>query len=171
MTILRATDADIPLILRGLAATPNPPNENEDSIAAIIEASRFFYVDTVQLTFAYLSPRLDPPEDEEIDTVVVYWITPGKLNPAKHTPVLGVACRAVRRAHPELGPARIWGDFPGAGDTATERKADSTRQAQEHDTWMGTELSDKDADNPKMRRGQSTLDAVIAGIDEVEAAG
>ncbi len=159
MTIRRAAVRDAADILRALAATPNPPNETLESIAAIIEDSDFFFVDTVQNTFVRLVPRLD-----EMDTIVVYWVWTGDLNPALHTPVLGAACRAVRRAHPALGPNRIWGDFPGAGNTDATRKVDSTRQAREHDSWMGAALSDKDADNPRMTQGQSTLDAVIARV-------
>ena len=167
MTIRRATARDIPLIGRGLAALPNPPNENEDTIAAIIEESEFFFVDTVELTFVRLEPRPVPPADCtdcEPDTIVVYWVWTGALNPTLHTPVLGAACRAVRRAHPALGPAPIWGDFPGAGDTDVARKADSNRQAKEH-TWMGAALSTTDSkNNARMDEGRATLDAVIAAL-------
>ena len=159
MAIRRATARDAAFVLRALLAGPNPPNETEESIAAIIEDSDFFFVDTVENSFVRLIPRPDEP-----DTIVVYWVWTGDLNPALHTPVLGAACRAVRRAHPALGPSLIWGDFPGAGGTDAERKTDSIRQAREHDSWMGAELSDKFADNPRMQRGQSTLDAVIAGV-------
>ena len=159
MTIRRATARDAPFIEAGLSRLPNPPLMGEGDVERIIETSGFFFVDTVEKVFVRLTPRPDEP-----DTIVVYWVWVGDLDPALHTPVLGAACRAVRRAHPALGPAPIWGDFPGAGDTEAERKVDSTRQAREHDTWMGAELSDKDADNPKMRQGASTLDAVIARV-------
>ncbi len=164
MTIRRATTVDIGLVELGLSRLPNPPNMGEGDIERSIEFHDFFYVDTVREVFVLVIPR-----QEELDTYIPYWIWEGKTNARLQTPVLGVACRAVRRAHPDLGPRRIWGDFPGAGDTVTERKADSTRQAREHDSWLGSDLSDKDAENPKMRQGQSTLDAVIAAIDALEA--
>ncbi len=164
MTIRRATARDIPFILRGLAETPNPPNMDEGDIERMIADSDFFFVDTVQRTFARLSPRPDEP-----DTIVVYWVWTGDLDPVLHTPVLGAACRALRRAHPALGPAPIWGDFPGAGGTDAARKLDSRRQAQEHDSWMGAALSTTNSNNnPRMDEGRATLDAVIAGVAALE---
>ncbi len=173
MAIRRATARDIPLIEAGLAALPNAPLLGEGDVERIILESDFFFVDTVQRTFVRIEPRPVPPADCadcEPDTIVVYWIWEGDLNPALHTPVLGAACRAVRRAHPALGPAPIWGDFPGAGNTDVKRKLDSNRQAKEHTSWMGAALSTTDSlNNDKMREGRATLDAVIAGVAALEA--
>ncbi len=165
MPIRRATAADIGLIERGLSRLPNPPNLGEGDVERSIEAHDFFYIDTVREVFVLVIPRPDEP-----DTYIPYWIWQGDLNPALHTPVLGVACRAVRRAHPDLGPRPIWGDFPGAGDSDAKRKTDSERQAAEHSSWMGDALSTADSkNNDKMGEGRATLDAVIAGVAALEA--
>ena len=165
MTIRRATARDIPLIGRGLAALPNAPLLGEGDVERSIADHDFFYVDTVQKVFALVIPRRAEP-----DTYVAYWIWQGDLNPALHTPVLGAACRALRRAHPALGPAAIWGDFPGAGSTDATRKLDSNRQAKEHTSWMGAALSTTDSkNNIRMDEGRATLDAVIAGVAALKA--
>ncbi len=171
--IRQATDADIPLIEAGLARLPNPPTMGEGDVERIIESSDFFFVDTVRNVFVWITPRPEPPEDCkdcEPDTIVVYWIWEGPTNPRLQTPVLGVACRAVKAAFPALGPQPIWGDFPGSGGTEAERKADSIKQAQEHESWMGDALTTGDSkNNDKMEEGRATLDAVIAGIAALEA--
>ena len=165
MTIRRATARDIMFIKRGLAALPNPPNLGEGDVERSIEERDFFYVDTVRKVFALTIPRPDEP-----DTYIPYWIWAGKFSVVLHTPVLGAACRAVRRAYPALGPQPIWGDFPGAGSTDAKRKLDSERQAAEHSSWMGDALSTADSkNNDKMGEGRATLDAVIAGVAALEA--
>ena len=164
MAIRRATARDVTLIERGLSRLPNPPNLGEGDVERSIDSHDFFYVDTVQEVFALVIPRPDEP-----DTYVAYWIWQGDLNPALHTPVMGVACRAIRRAHPALGPAPIWGDFPGAGTSDSKRKADSERQAAEPSSWMGDARSTADSrNNDKMGEGRATLDAVIAGVAALE---
>ncbi len=161
MTIRRATARDAPLIEAGLSRLPNAPLLGEGDAETFIDSHDFFYVDTVQKVFAVVIPRPDEP-----DTYISHWIWPGAFDAALYTPVLGAACRAVRRAHPRLGPAPIWGDFPGAGTSDAKRKLDSRRQATEHASWMGAALSTADSrNNIRMDEGRATLDAVIAGVD------
>ena len=102
------------------------------------------------------------------DVVVPWWVWEGDFIAAAHLPVLGACARAVLKAVPGAARWPLWGDFPGEGDTDAERKADSIRQAQEHSSWLGSALADKDSpNNAKMRQGSSTLAAVIAAIPAV----
>ncbi len=171
MTIRRATLDDVPLILQLLSATPNPPNEDEDSIAAILDDfDQFTYVDTTEIVVVRLAPRPDQRDDDgrpAPDVVVPWWIWEGDFQ-SSHRLVLGDCARAVLTAFPTAGSWPIWGDFPGDGNTTAARKADSRRQAREHRSWLGGDLTDKDSpNNAKMRQGRSTLGAVIAAIPAV----
>jgi hypothetical protein len=121
------------------------------------DPAQFFYIDPAAPAFAWLSPRL-----VERDVAAVYWVWEGAFSFADHAPVLGIAARAVKAAIPGAGPWPIWGDFPGAGDTDVDRKADSIRQAREHSAWLGVKLTDAESPNtPRQQQGRSTLDAVI----------
>lgn len=160
MTIRRATAADIPLILQLLRATPNPPNESEESIQAYMDdRAEFIYVDIEVPAIARLSPDTVAQE-----VPIPWWVWRGAFNATAHLPVLGAACRAVKASLPTSGPWPIFGDFPGAGGTDAERKADSVRQAQEHTSWLGS-VTDKESPNsPEMQQARSTVDAVIAAV-------
>lgn len=170
MAILQATSADVALILRLLAATPNPPNEDEDSIAAILDASdQFIYIDTTEIVVVRLAARPNQLDDAGLpapDVVVPWWLWDGAFA-AAHRPVLGACARAVLAAFPAAGPWPIWGDFPGAGATEAERKTDSISQAREHSSWLGSLTDVESPNNAKMQQGRSTLAAVITAIPVV----
>lgn len=170
MAILTAAAADIALILQLLAATPNPPLETEESIQAILDdPTQFIYIDTTEIVVIRMLPRPDQLDDDgnpAPDVVVLWWIWEGDFR-AAHRPVLGACARAVLAAFPAAGPWPIWGDFPGDGGTAAERKADSIRQAQEHSAWLASLTDVESPNNAKMQQGRSTLAAVITAIPAV----
>ena len=162
---------DVALILRLLAETPNPPNEDAETIGAILDdTGQITFIDLAMPVFVRMSPRPDQIDDDgnpAPDVIVVWWVWEGDFISAAHLPVLGVCARAVLKAFPQSATWPIWGDFPGEGDTEAERKADSIRQAQEHSSWLGS-LTDVDSpNNAKMQQGRSTLAAVIAVIPAV----
>lgn len=158
MTAVVADATHASFILTLLRVTPSPPNETEESIKAIIDdPTQVIYVDTRHGVVVRLNARPD-----EQDVIVIWWLWTGKLNATRHLPTLGMAVRAVKAALPMSGSWRIWGDFPGEGDTDVERKADSTRQADEHDSWLGGATTRDSKQNPKMSEKRSTVDAVIA---------
>jgi hypothetical protein len=162
MTIHKATEADIALILRLLADTPNPPNEEEETIQAILDdPMEFVYIDPMVPVLCRMAPRR-----AEQDVPIPWWVWVGAFRPGRHLPILGVTARAVKEAIPVAGPWPVYGNFPGAGDTKAERSADSKRQADEHASWLGGVTSVVSPRNPSMQEARSTIDAVIAAIPE-----
>lgn len=162
MTIEQATSVHVGDILRMLAATPNPPNEDERTIQAILDDHmRFTYIDLAVPVLVSMAPSRAKQE-----VPIPWWVWKGDLA-AAHLSILGVAARAVKRSIPTAGTWPTYGDFPGAGGTEGERKDDSERQADEHIDWLPGVTVSVSTRNPKMWEARSTIDAVIAVIPAV----
>ena len=170
MGIEIATAVHIPLILRLLAATPNPPLDTEETIQAILgDRSQFTLIDPAVPVFVRMAPRPDLLDDDgkpAPDVIVPWWVWEGDFR-AAHLPIVGMVARAVKRAFPAAGPWLLRGAFPGEGDTEAERKADSERQAKEHLAWLPSLAVEASPENAKMWQGRATIDDVIAAIPAV----
>ncbi len=162
MTIELATSVHVELILRMLAATPNPPNEDDRTIQAILDdPMQFAFIDTAVPVLVRMAPNRDKQE-----VPIPWWVWDGALRP-RHLRILGVVARAVLAAIPTAGTWPTYGAFPGAGGTEGERKDDSERQADEHNDWLPGVTVSVSTRNPKMWEARSTIDAVIAAIPAV----
>ncbi len=129
MTIRRATAADIPLILQLLRATPNPPNENEDTIQAYLDdPAEFIFVDTTApaLCRIVLRPDTDTPF---VDMPWWTWRGSGDMD-VKLLPVYAAVANAFVREHGKR--ALDWavaGQLSGAGADGDAKRTDADLRA------------------------------------------
>ncbi len=137
MTIRRADAADIPLILQLLRATPNPPNENEDTIADIIERSPT-YVDTSAPALCRMAKRTD---EDFVDIPWWTWRGSGDMG-AKLGPVFATALAAFVREHGRKSlPWGIGGQISGFGETDKAKRTDADTRADAIKNFMQQGLS------------------------------
>lgn len=166
MAIRRATSAaDVALILRLLAATPNPPNEDEDSIQTIIDdPTQFTYIDTAVPVLCRMSPRPDNRDDEgrpAPDVSTPWWVWEGAFARV-HIPIISTVASAVKIEFPSSGPWPTYGDFPGTGTSNAQRFADSQRQADEIVAQIAGITPRVSPRNPSMYEDLTTIDDLIA---------
>ncbi len=128
MTILRATAAHIPLILQLLRATPNPPNESEESIELLLEGERFIFVDTEAPALCRISLR-SGTDTPFIDTPWWTWRGSGDMA-GKLMPVMAATGAAFVAEHGR--DALDWpiaGQLSGAGADDDAKRADADLRA------------------------------------------
>ncbi len=128
MTIRRATSADIPLILQLLRATPNPPNEDEDTIQSMLDDSaEFIFVDTAAPALCRIVLR--PDTRPFVDMPWWTWRGSGDMN-AKLLPVYAAVATAFVAEH---GRAALdWpvaGQLSGAGADDAAKRTDADLRA------------------------------------------
>jgi hypothetical protein len=162
-------DVDIPLILQILRATPNPPNETEDSIRRILEGDDLTYIDTDGPAICRLAKR---PDQDFVDIPWWSWLGTDDME-AKLGPVFTAALLAFLRLHGRA--ALTWGiggQLSGFGATDDEKRGDAdargeaVRQMMQRDLPVNSVLSTR-AQNGKDAFLQSTasLMAQRVGID------
>ncbi len=150
-----------------LALVPNPPNESTDSIGAIINDSRqIVFIDEERGTVTRLAPR---PEDKVAP--IIWWLWDGEGDMRRIAPVLETAIIELLRQYPGSATWKIYGDFPGRGETATIRRADSKARAKAVQAMLGGNAAGMrvvtSSANPNMKRLQSTVARGLAALRSV----
>ncbi len=129
MTIRRATARDIPLILQLLRATPNPPNENEDTIQAYLDdPTQFVFVDTTAPALCRIVLRSDT-DAPFVDMPWWTWRGSGDMA-GKLLPVYAGVANAFVAEHGKraLGWA-VAGQLSGAGADDDAKRTDADMRA------------------------------------------
>ena len=165
MGIEKATAIYIPLMLVLLRATPNPPNETEETIQAYLDdPTQFVFIDTAVPVLCRMSPRPDNLDDAgrpAPDVPTPWWVWEGAFARA-HIPIISATASAVKAEFPRSGPWPTYGDFPGSGTSNVTRRLDSKRQADEIVAEIAGITSRVSPRNPSMYEDLTTIDDLIA---------
>jgi hypothetical protein len=168
MAVVTARTADIPLILSLLRATPNPPLENESSIAAKIAAGPTS-VDTVAPAICRMVKR----SDEDVNDIPWWtWAGAGDIE-AKLMPVFTHALSAFIVQHGRAClPWSISGNLSGSGADDAAKRTDADGRADAVKNFLQRDLPANSVLRVRALNGKDaflqstvTLMAKRAGID------
>ena len=159
---------DVALILRLLAETPNPPNEDPDNIGSYIADPRqIILIDDVQDTVCRMSPR---PVERDVPTPWWLWDGVGSFQ-ARLFPLMRATLLEILKRHPASGTWPAYGEFPGVGDTPAEKLASAEQRARTLQVVLGGVAAGTTVlvspNNPILWRTESTVAKLLVVVSAV----